>query len=272
MTHLCSVHLETCRSWRPSQVAYGCHKRRGPPFRATKAANATRKDEYLAIFTSYTRRRSQVRVLSRPPHSTLPLKPLQPAQQAVRGPARAQTHRVDGLPILVHGADILHAVAVGANQDHRQLTVRIIQRLALQIPAFALPAVGRRLSQLHHHLRAVVACGQPHVGLIPGREHHPLARQTHRQDVQQDRHRHRRADQLEHALVLRRSHPYPDDQPRRRPFALSRRCRVAPPPPRHLDPPPLERHHHTALVFEFAGQPYDQHRVVHSRYFADVAP
>src|SRR5450759_218171 len=45
------------------------------------------------------------------------LKAFQPAQEAVRGHARAQTHRVDGLPILVHGADILHAVAVGANQD-----------------------------------------------------------------------------------------------------------------------------------------------------------
>src|ERR1035438_2380364 len=54
------------------------------------------------------------------------------------------------------------------------------------------------------------------------------------------------------------------------PFAAPGR----PPPARHrlFDPPPLERHHHAALVFEFVFQPDDQHRVVHSRHFADVPP
>src|SRR5664280_2540226 len=41
---------------------------------------------------------------------------------------------------------------------------------------------------------------------------------------------------------------------------------------RHLDHAPLEGHHHSALVFQFAFQPNDEHRVVHPRHFADVPP
>src|ERR1035441_1877313 len=62
-----------------------------------------------------------------------PLEALQPAQQAVGGAARAKSYRVDGFPILVHGADIQHALAVAAHQDDRQFAVRIIQGLKLTV-------------------------------------------------------------------------------------------------------------------------------------------
>src|ERR1035437_5582271 len=129
------------------------------------------------------------------------LKLFESAQQGLR----TGIYGVDGMPVLVHSADVGHAALVPSHQDHGILARRIAQR-AVENGADFLLAIRDRRAQFLRDAGIVVMTAQIGKRLVVAREGDALPQFSHPrhvdgQQIEDNRTGHRAEDQLEGAAV-----------------------------------------------------------------------